>query len=100
MPPHRPGHAGPPHRLSTLALLRLKVYPHGQGGGCMGIPVALQLYTVRDELAKDFPGTLEKVAKMGYAGVEFAGYGGLSASDLKGHLERLGLMPVGSHVGL
>ncbi len=66
----------------------------------MGIPVALQLYTVRDELAKDFPGTLEKVAKMGYAGVEFAGYGGLSASDLKGHLERLGLMPVGSHVGL
>jgi sugar phosphate isomerase/epimerase len=66
----------------------------------MGIPVALQLYTVRDELAKDFPGTLEKVAKMGYAGVEFAGYGGISASALRGHLERLGLMPVGSHVNL
>ena len=66
----------------------------------MGIPVALQLYTVRDECAKDFSGTLEKVAKMGYAGVEFAGYGGYSAADLKARLEKLGLMPVGSHVDL
>jgi sugar phosphate isomerase/epimerase len=66
----------------------------------MGIPVALQLYTVRDELAKDFLGTLERVAGMGYIGVEFAGYGGIAAGPLKGHLERLGLMPVGSHVDL
>jgi sugar phosphate isomerase/epimerase len=66
----------------------------------MGIPVALQLYTVRDALAKDFTGTLEKVAKMGYAGVEFAGYGGISAGTLREHLERLELLPAGSHVSL
>lgn len=64
------------------------------------IPVALQLYTVRDETAKDFLGTLEKVARMGYEGVEFAGTGGLTASELKKALEDLGLKPAGSHVGI
>ena len=42
------------------------------------IPVALQLYTLREELEKDFTGTLEKVAALGYQGVEFAGFGPLS----------------------
>mgnify|MGYP000188548592 FL=1 len=64
------------------------------------IPVALQLYTVRDETAKDFVGTLRKVAEIGYAGVEFAGTGGLSASELKKILDDLGLKPAGSHVGI
>ena len=47
------------------------------------IPVALQLYSLRDECEKDFVGTLEKVAKLGFNGVEFAGYGGLDAVALK-----------------
>jgi len=64
------------------------------------IPVALQLYTVRDEAAKDFLGTLARVAAMGYAGVELAGMGGLSAAELRGALDRLGLRCAGSHVGL
>jgi sugar phosphate isomerase/epimerase len=66
----------------------------------MKIPVALQLYTVRNETAVDFVGTLEKVAEMGYKGVEFAGYGDLSSTELKSHLDRLGLKAVGSHVPL
>jgi len=64
------------------------------------IPVALQLYTVRDETAKDFLGTLERVAQIGYEGVEFAGTGGLSSSELKKALDELGLKPAGSHVGI
>ena len=36
--------------------------------------IGLELYTVRDALDKDFEGTLEKVAKIGYTEVEFAGY--------------------------
>ena len=36
--------------------------------------IGLELYTVRDALAKDFEGTLAKVAKIGYKEVEFAGY--------------------------
>jgi sugar phosphate isomerase/epimerase len=35
------------------------------------VPVGLELYSVRDQLKQDLPGTLRSVAKMGYAGVEF-----------------------------
>ncbi|MGQ9630370.1 MAG: sugar phosphate isomerase/epimerase family protein [bacterium] len=63
------------------------------------VPVALQLYTVRDESAKDFVGTLRKVSEMGYAGVEFGGtYGSLKASELKALLEELKLKVAGNHV--
>ncbi|RXZ78791.1 sugar phosphate isomerase/epimerase [Paenibacillaceae bacterium] len=62
--------------------------------------IGLQLYTVREETANDFAGTLTKVAEMGYEGVEFAGYGGLSAEEMKALLEKLGLKAIGSHIGL
>ena len=64
------------------------------------IPVALQMYTVRDESAKDFVGTLRKVAEIGYAGVELAGTGGLSAKELKEVLDDLGLQRAGNHTGM
>lgn len=64
------------------------------------IPVAVQLYTLRDETAKDFVGTLRKVAEIGYAGVEFAGYGDLTAKELKTLLDDLGLKAAGTHVGM
>ena len=62
--------------------------------------VALQMYTVRDEAAKDFKGTMRKVGQIGYAGAELAGTGGLSAQELKALLDESGLIPVGSHVGV
>ncbi len=62
--------------------------------------VALQLYTVRDETALDFKQTIRRVAEIGYAGVEFAGYGGLTAQELADLLHETGLKAVGSHVGL
>lgn len=40
------------------------------------IPIGLQLYTVRGAFTKDVPGTLKKVAELGYRGVEFWGYNG------------------------
>ena len=43
----------------------------------MTMPIALQLYAVREECAKDFPGTLSAVAEMGYTGVERAWRAGL-----------------------
>jgi sugar phosphate isomerase/epimerase len=64
------------------------------------LPIALQLYTVREHTAEDFAGTVEKVAEMGYAGVELAGSGGLSADQVKALLDRCGLKPAGSHIGL
>lgn len=64
------------------------------------LPVALQMYTLRDEAAKDFAGTIRRVGAMGYAGVELAGTGGMSARDLRALLEDNNLQVVASHVGL
>ncbi len=63
--------------------------------------LGLQLYTVRDLLAADFHGTLEKVSKLGLDGVELAGqYGGLEPRDLKRELIDLKLEVAGMHVVL
>ncbi|MCD6289542.1 MAG: sugar phosphate isomerase/epimerase [Anaerolineae bacterium] len=64
------------------------------------IPIALQMYTVRDVAAKDFIGALRQVAEIGYAGVELAGTFGLPATELKAALDDLGLKVAGSHVAL
>jgi sugar phosphate isomerase/epimerase len=64
------------------------------------VPIALELYSVRNECAADLPGTLKAVADMGYEGVEFAGYHGYSAEDLRKMLDDLGLICCGSHLGI
>ena len=42
----------------------------------MPAPIALQLYTLREAAAADYEGTVRKVADIGYAGVEPAGFPG------------------------
>jgi len=64
------------------------------------IPMGLQLYSVRSECARDLPGTLKAVAKMGYDGVEFAGYYGYSAQDIRKLLDDFGLKCCGTHTSL
>lgn len=64
------------------------------------LPIGLQLWSVKDEMEKDFKGTLKKVSEIGFDGVEFAGYGGLSSSELKNILVSLNLKACGSHVSL
>lgn len=66
----------------------------------MKIPVALQLYTLREVMKSDFMGILEKVAEIGYQGVEFAGFGGIEAGFLKRHLDSLNIKVAGSHTPL
>lgn len=61
--------------------------------------IAVQLYTMRDETARDFTGTLRRVAGMGYRAVEFAGYGGLPAAELRALLDETGLRAASTHVG-
>ncbi|MCL2264758.1 MAG: sugar phosphate isomerase/epimerase [Treponema sp.] len=61
---------------------------------------SVQLWSVRDVTEKDFAGTFKKLAEMGYTGVEFAGYGGLSAPEMKDILSANGLKSVGAHIGL
>ena len=64
------------------------------------LQVALELYTVRDETSRDFAGTLRRVAQLGYAGVEFAGYGNLTAQEVSALLAETGLRVAGTHLGL
>jgi sugar phosphate isomerase/epimerase len=61
------------------------------------IPVGLQLYSVREQCAKDLPGVLAAVSKIGYKGVEFAGYHGRSAKELRKMLDDNGLVACGTH---
>lgn len=63
-------------------------------------PVALQLYSVRDDAARDLPATLEAVAAMGYVGVEFAGFYGHDAAMVKQLLTENGLQVAGAHVAI
>ena len=62
--------------------------------------ISLQLYTVREETARDMPETLRKISEIGYPAVEFAGYGNLTPQDLKMVLDDLGLRTTGAHVPL
>lgn len=64
------------------------------------LPVCLQGYTVRDDFAQDFYGTLKKIADIGYAGVELAGLYGKNATELKAVLDDNNLTVPGAHVGL
>lgn len=66
----------------------------------MNLPVALQLYTLRDECAKDFVGTLKQVAEIGYEAVELAGLHQMPAPQLKAVVDDLGLKVISSHVPL
>jgi len=64
------------------------------------IPVALQLYSLREDTKIDFARTVAEVAKIGYKGVELAGYGDLDAPRAKIALANTGLEVPGMHVGI
>lgn len=62
--------------------------------------INLQLYSVARLLEKDFFGTLDEIARIGYSGVEFAGYYDIDAKVMKKELEKRNLKAVSSHVAL
>ncbi|MCM2997066.1 MULTISPECIES: sugar phosphate isomerase/epimerase [Paenibacillus] len=71
------------------------------------IPVGLQLFSVREALAKDFAGTLQSIADIGYKNIEFAFHNiredgtfevDYTAAELKAMMDKLGLQVVTSHV--
>lgn len=62
--------------------------------------VGVQLYSVREMCKNDLIGTLKGIKEIGYAGVEFAGYYGKSAKELKQIIDDCGLVACGTHTGL
>ena len=65
----------------------------------MGLPIAIQLFSVRDTMSEDVQGTLIALKEMGYDGVEFAGLYGKTAQELKEMCDNIGLIPISSHIG-
>jgi len=61
-------------------------------------PLSIQLYTLRDACAEDFRGVIERVARIGYAGVELAGLYGLSPAEVRSLVEGGGMRVSGTHV--
>ena len=64
----------------------------------MKLPVAVQLYSVRDDMEKDFYGTIRKMKEFGYDGVEFAGLFGQNPEEIKAFCEEIGIVPISAHV--
>ncbi|MEO6910321.1 MAG: sugar phosphate isomerase/epimerase, partial [Edaphobacter sp.] len=61
------------------------------------LPLAIQLYSVRELLPTDYAGTLKKIAGLGYREVEAAGYYNHSAAEVKQAMRNAGLKLVGAH---
>lgn len=64
--------------------------------------IAVQVYSVRDHIkdSETLLKALEEIKKIGYDGVEFAGYFGTDAAAIKAKLDEVGLVAVGGHIGL
>jgi len=64
------------------------------------VPIGVQLYSVRHDCEKDLPATLKAIKGFGYEAVEFAGYYGRTAADLRKLLDDNGLRCCGTHTAL
>lgn len=60
--------------------------------------IGVQLYTVRAAAARDLPGTLARIAEIGYKDVEFAGYHGKTPAEIRDLLARNKLGAPSSHI--
>ena len=64
----------------------------------MAKPISVQLYSVREAAAQDFPAVLKQIADIGYVGVEFAGFHNMDLKELKSIVDDLGLQVSSAHM--
>lgn len=69
------------------------------GAGANANMIGIQMYTVRDQLQADFDGTVEKIAKIGYKNLEFAGYYNRTPEQVRALLDRVGAVSRSAHIG-
>ncbi len=62
--------------------------------------IGIQLYSLRQEMAADFEGTLSTLAEIGFKEMEFAGYHGRTVAEVRGILDDLGLTSPAAHIQL
>ena len=63
------------------------------------IPLGIQLWTVKDEAAKDLEGTLKQVYAAGFREIEFAGFYNKTAAEIGALVKGIGFTPVSTHHG-
>src|SRR5262245_20096940 len=85
--------------ISGFAIAGRSIFA-AQNYGAKKIPIALQLYTIGADLRRDMAGSLAQVSKLGYKGVEFAGFNNVAAKDIRKMLDDNGLQCVGCHTAL
>lgn len=87
--------------LTTAALAAAAGTMEPRAFGAQSAPlIGVQLYSAREVLAKDFPGTLKRIAGIGYREVEAAGFYNNRAVDVKRMMDDAGLRCVSAHYGL
>jgi sugar phosphate isomerase/epimerase len=69
-------------------------------GASLGLPIGLQLYSVRTLLPTDYAGTLKQVGALGYKEVEAAGFFNLPVEQVKAAMQAAGLRCVSAHYPL
>ena len=63
----------------------------------MRLPIAIQLFSLRNSMQSDVRGTLVALKEMGYDGVEFAGLYGKTAEEMRNICDEIGLVPISAH---
>lgn len=88
-------------KTSIVAAAALSMKPWLWAQAASQPRISVQLYSVRGDCAKDFDAALAQIAKMGFAGVEFAGYHkyGGKAKELRAKLDDLKLVAAATHIG-
>lgn len=81
---------------ATAAMLPLPAWAKSP----VSLPPGLQLWTVKDELAKDFPGTLQALKTIGYARVEAAGWVNRTPAEFRAGVAAAGLECTSCHFGM
>jgi sugar phosphate isomerase/epimerase len=84
-------------KTSAAVAAAASIASRGLSAAPLGVPIGLQLYSVRELLPKDFDGTLSKLAAAGYVEVEAAGYYGRTAAQFRHAMEQAGLRCVSTH---
>jgi len=83
--------------LKTSTLTALALATRTLHANPLGLPLGIQLYSVRDYLPKDYLGTLKQLSALGYQEVEAAGFYNHSAAEVKDAMQQTNLRLVSSH---
>lgn len=89
-------------RTTAFASFSAMLTPNLLKAATMNKDIGLQLYTLRDSISRDLPGTLANISAIGYTWLEAAGYSegkfyGLQPREFKKMVDDLGMQMISSH---